>query len=134
MTKEERLAAAPKMALMKSPDVFYKIRRYASWYYVSPETAIRELRAVGVEITDREVNAFKRQRTELKRIKRERREKLKQKPEIPLPMNPTKHLPILPDTRRGDFHTESPGNKWKNLTEVRAYHETICCRFAYHTA
>ncbi len=84
MTKEERLAAAPKMALMKSPDVFYKIRRYASWYYVSAETAISELRSVGVEITDRDVSAFKRYRAEQKRMKRERREKLKQKQEIPL--------------------------------------------------
>lgn len=77
MTREERIAAAPKMHLMKSSDVIYQIRRYASWFYVSPDTAIEELRLAEVTITAADVAAFKKHADEIRSEKRCHRNKKK---------------------------------------------------------
>jgi hypothetical protein len=77
LNKEQRLAVALKKHFMQSPDLIYKIRRYASWFYVKPETAISELRQLGVVITSKDIKAFKKSAAAIKQAKRERRAKRK---------------------------------------------------------
>ncbi|MFA6103481.1 MAG: hypothetical protein WCV67_08975 [Victivallaceae bacterium] len=77
LTREQRLAVAPKRHFMQSPDLIYRIRRYAKWFYLKPETAIEELRLLGVVITPKDVKAFKQSAATIKQAKLERRERLK---------------------------------------------------------
>lgn len=79
LNKEQRLATAPKRKFMQSPDLTYKIRRYASWFYVRPETAISELRELGITITPKDIKAFKERATAIKQAKRNRRKNQKAK-------------------------------------------------------
>ena len=77
LTWEQRLAVAPKRHFMQSPDLIYRIRRYAKWFYVKPEIAIEELRLLGAVITPKDVKAFKQSVAAIKQAKRERRSRLK---------------------------------------------------------
>jgi len=77
LTREQRLAVAPKRHFMQSPDLIYRIRRYAKWFYVKPEIAIEELRLLGAVITPKDVKAFKQSVAAIKQAKRERRSRLK---------------------------------------------------------
>ena len=77
LTREQRLIVAPKRYFMQSPDLIYRIRRYAKWFYVKPETAIEELRLLGAVITQEDVKAFKKSAATIKQAQRERRERLK---------------------------------------------------------
>ena len=77
LTRAQRLSIAPKKKFMQLPSRIQLIRRYSSWFYVSPETAIEELRLLGIDITRQDVKAFKKSAAVIKQAKRKRRERFR---------------------------------------------------------